>query len=215
MLYLWHRNNYNTLKVNTSTTELPSTTSSWRILSNKSRSSQSHIATDGQSICNLVSSPIWGSWPYVYYSSTVTVLFFFLGRSLTRGRVCLLYMLLALASIVFLGSEFLGTRDHILLSQIWDFPFRRLLRLAGSRWRYSNPPLHGCPVEAEAEAEAYCRQPAGTLNPGTGPRWDPWPYICSMSRPLLCFVFPFVDPPYWQGGVGVFCRTEQSSLLLI
>jgi hypothetical protein len=36
--------------------------------------------------------------------------------SLTRGRVCLLYMLLALA--VFLGSESLGTRDHILLSQI-------------------------------------------------------------------------------------------------
>jgi hypothetical protein len=31
---------------------------------------------------------------------------------------CLLYMLLALASVVFLGSESLGTRDHILLSQI-------------------------------------------------------------------------------------------------
>jgi hypothetical protein len=38
--------------------------------------------------------------------------------SLTRARVCLLYMLLALASAVFLGSESLGTRDHILLSQI-------------------------------------------------------------------------------------------------
>jgi hypothetical protein len=38
--------------------------------------------------------------------------------SLTRGRVCLLYMLLALASAVFLGSETLGTRDHILLSHI-------------------------------------------------------------------------------------------------
>jgi hypothetical protein len=63
--------------------------------------------------------------------------------SLTRGRLCLLYMLLVLASVVFLGSEFLGTRDHILLSQIWDFPFRRLLRLAGSRWRYSNLPPHG------------------------------------------------------------------------
>jgi hypothetical protein len=63
--------------------------------------------------------------------------------SLTTGRVCLLYMLLALASAVFLGSESLGTRNHILLSQIWDFPFRRLLRLAGSRWRYSTPPPHG------------------------------------------------------------------------
>jgi hypothetical protein len=66
---------------------------------------------------------------------------------LTRGRVCLLYMLLVLASAVFLGSESLGTRDHILLSQIWDFLFRRLLRLAGSRWRYSTPSQHGlvCP----------------------------------------------------------------------
>jgi hypothetical protein len=26
---------------------------------------------------------------------------------------------------------------------IWDFTFRRLLRLAGSRWRYSTPPPHG------------------------------------------------------------------------
>jgi hypothetical protein len=50
----------------------------------------------------------------------------------------------------------------------------------------------------EAEAEAYCREPAGTLKPGIGSRWDPWPYICSMSRPLFCFVFPFVDPPCWQ-----------------
>jgi hypothetical protein len=51
-------------------------------------------------------------------------------------------MLLALASAVSLGPESLGTRDHILLSQIWDFPFRRLLLLAGSRWKYStSPPL--------------------------------------------------------------------------
>jgi hypothetical protein len=62
--------------------------------------------------------------------------------SLTRGRVCPLYMLLVLASTVFLGSESLRTWDHILLSHIWDFPFRRLLRLAGSRWRYSIPPPH-------------------------------------------------------------------------
>jgi hypothetical protein len=52
---------------------------------------------------------------------------------------CLLYMPLALASAVCLESESLGTRDHILLSQFWHFPFRRLLRLAGSRWRYSTP----------------------------------------------------------------------------
>jgi hypothetical protein len=63
--------------------------------------------------------------------------------SLTRWRVCLLYMLLDLASAVLLGSESLCSRDHILLSHIWYFPFRRLLRLVGSRWRYSTPPPHG------------------------------------------------------------------------
>jgi hypothetical protein len=90
--------------------------------------------------------------------------------SQTRGRVCRLQLLLALASAVILGSESRGTHDHILLSQIRDspnlegqvpvfiypqeqcgpvippgtgFPFRRLLRLAWLRWRYSNPPPHG------------------------------------------------------------------------
>jgi hypothetical protein len=46
---------------------------------------------------------------------------------------------------VILESESCGTRDHILPSQFRDFPFRRLLRLAGLRWRYSAPPPHGCP----------------------------------------------------------------------
>jgi hypothetical protein len=54
--------------------------------------------------------------------------------SLTRGRVCLLYTLLVLASAVFLGSESLGTRDRILLSQIWD-----LLLL--SSFQYENSTL--------------------------------------------------------------------------
>jgi hypothetical protein len=63
--------------------------------------------------------------------------------SLTRGRVCRLQLLLALASAVIFGSESRRTRGHTLLSQIRDFSFRRLLRLAGSRWRYSTPPPRG------------------------------------------------------------------------
>jgi hypothetical protein len=59
--------------------------------------------------------------------------------SLTRGRVCFLQLLLALASAVNFGSESRRTCGHILLSQTRDFPFRRLLRLAGLRWMYSNP----------------------------------------------------------------------------
>jgi hypothetical protein len=62
---------------------------------------------------------------------------------LMRGRVCRLELLLALPSAVILASQSRGTRDHILLSQIRDFPFRRPLRLAGSLWRYSIPPPHG------------------------------------------------------------------------
>jgi hypothetical protein len=63
--------------------------------------------------------------------------------SLTRGRVCRIQLLLSLASAVIFGSESRRTHGHILLSQIRDFPLRRLLRLAGSRWRYSTPPPHG------------------------------------------------------------------------
>jgi hypothetical protein len=42
---------------------------------------------------------------------------------LTRGRVCRLQLLLALARAVILVSESRGTREHILLSQIRDFLF--------------------------------------------------------------------------------------------
>jgi hypothetical protein len=47
--------------------------------------------------------------------------------------VCRLQLLLALASEVIFGSESRKTRGYILLSQIQDFPFRHLRRLAGSR----------------------------------------------------------------------------------
>jgi hypothetical protein len=116
---------------------------SWRLKTLREYSeSESYITTDSQSASlSWNKATIWGLWPDIYLSLTITALFLW-ASSLTRGRVWLLYMLLALTSVVFLGSESLGTRDHILLSQIWDFPFRRLLRLAGSRWRYSTPPPH-------------------------------------------------------------------------
>jgi hypothetical protein len=93
----------------------------------------------------------WGYSPYVT-------------SFLTRGWVCRLQLLMGLASAVSLKSESRETRDHILLSQIRDspkldgqvpifiyipqeqsgpvipsdtgFPLRRLLRVAGQRWRY-------------------------------------------------------------------------------
>jgi hypothetical protein len=63
--------------------------------------------------------------------------------SLTRARVCNLLLLLVLASAVIFVSESCVTPEHILLPQIRQFPIRRLLRLAGLRWRYSTQPPHG------------------------------------------------------------------------
>jgi hypothetical protein len=57
-----------------------------------------------------------------------------------------------------------------------------------TRERVSFARVTGGPEEAEAEADAYFRQPACTLTRGIGPRWDPWPYICSVLRPLFFFV---------------------------
>jgi hypothetical protein len=83
----------------------------------KSSQSQSHITTDGQSVS-------LGVEPQLGLMTRYLLLFDSYGLvlcgepSLTRRWVCLLYMLLALTSAVFLRSESLGTRDHILLSQI-------------------------------------------------------------------------------------------------
>jgi hypothetical protein len=64
------------------------------------------------------------------------------GRCLWREDGSTFEIDAGLDSVVVLGSESRGTRDHILLSQIRDFPFRRLLRLVRLRWRYSTPPPH-------------------------------------------------------------------------
>jgi hypothetical protein len=39
------------------------------------------------------------------------------------GRICNLQLLLGLATAIFLGSDFRGKHDHILLSQFWDYPY--------------------------------------------------------------------------------------------
>jgi hypothetical protein len=118
----------------------------WGALSDErslSTQSQSHIATDGHSVSQSWCRAPSGAHDQIFISVWQLRSCFYGAPFLTRGLVCHLYMPLALANAVFLGSRSLGIRDQILLSQIWDFPFRRLLQLAGSRWRYSTPPPHG------------------------------------------------------------------------
>jgi hypothetical protein len=85
--------------------------------------SPSHIATDGQSVSMSSCRAPSGAHDQIFITVWQLRSCFCGATSLTRGRVCLSLMLLVLASANFLGSESLGARGHILLSQIWDFPF--------------------------------------------------------------------------------------------
>jgi hypothetical protein len=97
--------------------------------------------------------------------------------SLTRGRIYCLQLLLALVSAVILGSESHGARPYFTLSNTTvpqpggpgariyipqeqgdpvippgtTFNFCSLLRLAGLRWRYSNPPSTRCLFEKNSK----------------------------------------------------------------
>jgi hypothetical protein len=105
--------------------------------------SESYVTTDSESASlswNI--APMWGLRPDFCYSLTIT--FLFLWGALSDERT---------------GQPFVyatGPRQRspswvpvplvswpYFLSQTWGFPFRRLLRLAGSRWRYSTPPPLG------------------------------------------------------------------------
>jgi hypothetical protein len=104
--------------------------------------SESYVTTDGQSASlSWNKTPIWGLGPYFYYCQTAAGLLM-LG-ALSDERMGLSFTITAgLASAVILGSESRGTRDQMLLSPSHDVHFRRRLRLAGLRWRYSTPPPH-------------------------------------------------------------------------
>jgi hypothetical protein len=135
-------------------------------------------------------------------------------------------MLLGLPNAVFLGSESLGTRDRILLSQIWDFPFRRLLRLVGSRWRYSNPPPHGfclsrssCLQDNHSARTSrktvasllrvrWSRRHVATDGESVSKSWCRAPYLGLMTGYLILFDsygLVFVGRLLWREDGSVFC----------
>jgi hypothetical protein len=83
---------------------------STRVISRNESESESYVTTDDQSASlSWYKAPIWGLRPDFFSVRNMEYVwqlrFWFRGApSLTWGGVCLLYMLLALASAVFLGS---------------------------------------------------------------------------------------------------------------
>jgi hypothetical protein len=70
--------------------------------------SQRHIATDGRSVSESWCRAPSGAHDQIFITVWQLQSCFYGASSLMRGRVCLLYMQLALASAVFLGAIFLG-----------------------------------------------------------------------------------------------------------
>jgi hypothetical protein len=110
----------------------------WRI-SHDWTESESYVTTDGQSASlSWNKAPTWGSRPDLYYCQTIEDLLMW--GALSDKRTGLSFTISA------------GPRQSscFRVRLPWDFTvsdsrltFRRLLRLAGLRWRYSTPPPHG------------------------------------------------------------------------
>jgi hypothetical protein len=150
--------------------------------------SESYVTTNGQSASlswNI--TPIWGLRPDLDYSQTVAGLLMW--GVLSDERTGLSFLCAAgpcQRSVSRVRVH--GTWDLILLSQIWDFPFRRLLRLAGSRWRYSTPPPHG------GLAIGLARPPYITLEPTV--YITPFPTVDVIAF-LRCCAFNNALPWLW------------------
>jgi hypothetical protein len=102
---------------------------------------ESYVTTDGQSASQSWNkAPIWGIRPDFYYCQAVAGLLMW--GALSDERMGLSFTIAA-------GAH---QRSHSSVRVLWDsrqyftvpeFSFRRLVRLAGLRWRYSTPPPHG------------------------------------------------------------------------
>jgi hypothetical protein len=97
-------------------------------------SSQSHIATDGQSV-----SKSWCWAPDIYYRLTVMVLFLWGALSDERPRLSFVYAAGPCQRSLSRVRVPWDSLPYFTVS-VLTLPFRRL---AGSRWRYSTPPSHG------------------------------------------------------------------------
>jgi hypothetical protein len=107
------------------------------------RLSECYVTTEAQpAIRSRNKAPIWGLRSDLYYCLTVSGLLIW--GALSNERKGLSYTIPAgPRQRSHYVAESHRTHGHILPSQIRDFPLRRLLRLARSRWKYSTPPPNG------------------------------------------------------------------------
>jgi hypothetical protein len=169
--------------------------------------SESYIMTDGQSASlSWNKAPIWGLRPDFITVRQLRVCWYG-ALSLSRGRLCCLQLLQALASAVILGSEFRGTRDRILLFEVWDFLFVAFYDsqgYGGGIW----PRLHtGLTEHATSELVLYGRRSdQHTENTASSMLRDAsvgvttWSLLSQAIGPGCCLAIPIVSCAYFGRG---------------
>jgi hypothetical protein len=173
------------------------------------KESERYITTDGQS-----------AYDQIFINVRQLRVCWYGALSLTRGRFCRLQLLLVLTSAVILGSESRGTRDHILLPQVRNFPILNgqspYLCPLGTWWPRYTPrhwvPFLSPPTSRRATVEVF--EPVSTrgtlslwwsssrsLLPATSRHTHTWhraplgPMAIYLFN-VKTFFFPFSDPPY-------------------
>jgi hypothetical protein len=90
----------------------------------------------------------------------------------------------------------LGTIISVRVVGAWDISKRQRTADSNTKTFFN--------FNKQSRAEVYCRQPASTVTLGIEHRWDPWPYICSVSILLFFFFFFRCSSFDKKGGVGLF-----------
>jgi hypothetical protein len=169
--------------------------------------SESYVTTDGQSASQSWNkAPIWGLRPDFYYCQTVAGLLMW--GALSDERTGLSFTIAAgPRQRSHSRVRVLWNSHHILLPHIRDFPFRRLLRLAGSRWKYSTPPSHRSDFVVPIVILKTHRH-----GPSRKPRFQQYLYFCAS---ILCSGDVFTKP-LLRNGSGILnlprCRCIVTAL---